>query len=385
MNAVELRIKRRRKLLNPEAVVRLSDFVYQEGPEVDFEGLWREHASRLTPYCIAPRRRWVVFVRVPDETDLQEVSPFFYHAQREHAECLYAISYDSFVRFARGIPDRTKDCLFLYSTGRCGSTLLMHLLAAASGAHSVSEPDIYTQVAYADAEAKHAELLAAYTRVLAHHVRLRHPERPRLILKLRSQCTYIADRIREAVPEASNLFLYRNAMDFTNSFCSAFFGSWGLKRVRRLPFAGMSSLIPPVRKALEAQAPLLSDEAALRRGFKNTVGFSVLMWLSAMRAAQRFQKDDPRFFDAVVRYEDLTAHPHAIVPQLLEACGLSPVENGEGEVEKVLARNSQAGSRIASKGVTTLDARERELVQRLVKQYTPIGSTEYTLPGTLRA
>lgn len=69
-------------------------------------------------------------------------APFYYLHLRRHAQRLLYVPFGEgpLARGSQGVP------VFLFSPGRCGSTLLSKVLSAA-GSGAVSEPDFYTQSA----------------------------------------------------------------------------------------------------------------------------------------------------------------------------------------------------------------------------------------------
>ena len=75
-----------------------------------------------------------------------------YQAQRKYAKQAYGVPFSvlsTLMETAETAPTPgwDKDVMLLHSTGRCGSTLLSKLLGAAGSVRSLSEPDIYTNIA----------------------------------------------------------------------------------------------------------------------------------------------------------------------------------------------------------------------------------------------
>jgi hypothetical protein len=103
--------------------------------------LAREAAAReiLLPYCLDFVRRRSVYVGGVDTTAAQ-TAPFYYLYLRRTARRVVSVPWESGARH----PEATRAPVFLFSPGRCGSTLLSRILAAA-GSANVSEPDFYTQ------------------------------------------------------------------------------------------------------------------------------------------------------------------------------------------------------------------------------------------------
>jgi hypothetical protein len=144
MQATELIIRKRAKLPFPEWISGLNNFITEEGATVDFREILTRHASTVSPFCMDDAHERLIFVMTPPDVDLQNSGPFYYQEQRRHATALYAVPYQRLPALVAQLPDHTDSCVFIHSTGRCGSTLLSQLLGATSQVQSVCEPDVYT-------------------------------------------------------------------------------------------------------------------------------------------------------------------------------------------------------------------------------------------------
>ena len=102
----------------------------------------------LLPYCLDVLRRRSVYVGGVDPKGAQ-AAPFYYLYLRRHAAWVVSVPWE------RGAlsPGEPRAPIFLFSPGRCGSTLLSRLLSQARIAN-VSEPDFYTQATTALAAAR---------------------------------------------------------------------------------------------------------------------------------------------------------------------------------------------------------------------------------------
>ncbi len=102
--------------------------------------LARDEAARepLLPYCLDVARRRALYVGGVDAKGAQAAS-FYYLYLRREAQRVVSVPWEMgpLGRAARAP-------VFLFSPGRCGSTLLSRILSA-SGAANASEPDFYTQ------------------------------------------------------------------------------------------------------------------------------------------------------------------------------------------------------------------------------------------------
>lgn len=93
------------------------------------------------PYCIDFLRRRALYVTGVDP-DAAQAAPFYYLHLRRYAQAVVSVP----LGHGPLHHETTPDPVFLFSPGRCGSTLLSRVLHEA-GIASVSEPDFYTQMA----------------------------------------------------------------------------------------------------------------------------------------------------------------------------------------------------------------------------------------------
>ena len=96
-------------------------------------------SETLLPYCLDFIGRRAVYVGGVDTRGAQ-AAPFYYLYLRRSARRIVSVPWEqgALMQGAARVP------VFLFSPGRCGSTLLSRILFAA-GVANVSEPDFYTQ------------------------------------------------------------------------------------------------------------------------------------------------------------------------------------------------------------------------------------------------
>ena len=167
-----------------------------------------------------------------------------YAAQFERARRVASVPFEC---LSNEVPKAFGTPTIIFSIGRCGSTLLASLLNA-SGVPTVSEPDIFTQIAAIRApqedkpDTKLNELLLrAAMGSFGSHLG------ERFAVKLRSQCNGIAATIARAVPESKLVLVLRDRVAWARSRYSAFGGEpealarmyrWGIEAFHRLEIAG---------------------------------------------------------------------------------------------------------------------------------------------------
>ena len=91
------------------------------------------------PYCLDFARRRAIYVGGVNSRDAQQ-APFYYLHLRRNAQFILSVPWEHGSLFS----EERRSPIFLFSPGRCGSTLLGRIMFEA-GIANVSEPDFYTQ------------------------------------------------------------------------------------------------------------------------------------------------------------------------------------------------------------------------------------------------
>jgi len=338
------------------------DFATLRGREVSLARLLADAPDTLSPYALDVPARRVAFVQTSPGLDLAAAHPFVYEAQRRHARQLVVASEEEVVDAARVLRLPEHRPTFLYSTGRCGSTLLGKMVARLDGVQSISEPDVYTQATFArdrsdaDLERRLQALLGAVTRLWASHLLAHHPDRPRLLIKHRGFTLFLADLLAAAAPGSRALFLYRDPEAVVRSYDGAFFDSkaWSWVRARGLDhrllrLVRRSGALPFERFLLPLDDPRCADPEA-----QGVEGALALLWLSLVQEAARQETAHPGLYGAPLRYEDLLADPLVFARDL--AMRLEVVRDADAldpatvaAMMETLATDSQEGSTLARK------------------------------------
>lgn len=172
----------------------------------------------FVPLCVDWRGARVIYSRWDDERAMTDV-PFLYQRQRRHARWLADVPFDRLDAL-----DRTERMTptFIFSVGRCGSTLLSRLLTAV-GEPSLSEPDVLTNVAHFDDDADRAAAEGVREQVIRSCVSaFAHACGPAPVIKLRARCNRAVDVFLNAMPRARYVFMCRNRADWVRSNAQAF-------------------------------------------------------------------------------------------------------------------------------------------------------------------
>ena len=174
----------------------------------------------VTLYCLDDKAREAVFVELPNQIDLTKAA-FVYQTQYEHAQRIFTMPYELFHTLSGNLPDMDRP-IFIYITGRSGSTLLSHAFNESGLVKSLAEPDVMSQFAnlhyQTDGLREHELQLLADSSLRFLFRDLHSPHAQTHAVKFRNQGTKIMDLFQAAFPKCKNLFLYRNVVDFVASF-----------------------------------------------------------------------------------------------------------------------------------------------------------------------
>lgn len=357
MQAYELTIEAKLKT-SPFAIVSADDFRVHIQRPIDAHVVLEQ--PTLSLYCLDHANQWALFVDTPSEINLLE-APFLFIAQYEAARRLVAVPYASLHALAREVEVDPQRIILFYSTGRCGSTLLSHVLNQTPSIASFSEPDVFSQLvmlrtagASSDAEITtllHDSLLIMCANAQAHGFQY-------WVFKFRSYVLSVSDLLYLAVPTAKILFLYRNALTWARSFSRAF-GVSDDALEERLTKYGFRYVIPGVNTHLETHENRI-----------NWVEYLAHMWVSTMQDSRWLVRQGAPLAHA--RFEDLQIAPQDVIQSLLTQCDL-PMPDPERLVQ-VLAKDSQEGTvgahdnQAPARRLT--DAELAELA-RLIPEYDP--------------
>ncbi len=361
MAATVLAIDDRRKPVLV-GMARPSDFATHETGWIELSGVLD---PTLSLYCIDPLRRAALFVRTPPELDLSSV-PFLYQAQYTQAIEVVSVPFGPLHELAARSPIPPERLVLVQSTGRCGSTLVSHALAAGEGVVSLSEPDIYSQLHHLrdQGDSEFEALLKTCTTMLC-------VPRPAVTwaIKFRNSNIELAEPLLRSFPGATTVFLYRNAETAARSGARAF----GLFSPRYLvSWDRHDEVLPRVRSVLDG--PVLSP-------FPSPVEFMCWMWATSMTRATILQRQGVPMF--ITRYEDLSARPLEVLAALCEYCG---VRVSQEALAAVVARDSQGGTehsraREVAPGGDLTDE-HLAAIRRCLAEMAPELAPDQVLPGT---
>ncbi len=306
----------------------IEDFVLAQASEIDPVTALQDRTWSL--YCLDFSSNCGVFVQLPSELDLARAA-FVYQTQFEKAQSVLVVPFADLIVAAERMPD-PEHLTFLLSTGRCGSTLASRILATAPDVWSISEPDVFTSIAYQRTHltaAARRSLLNASTRLL-----FRPPVGRAVtsyIIKPRSEAVLVSDDIAEAMPSANYVFLYRDIAGYANSMHRF------LQRVLPAPIQNLDPEHQKLRWRISSVGAPDDDFPNWFPGASQNLhhtDFMALGWTVRMKAARELMTRRPDV--CAIHYADLNHNRRIETARLLTACKIegSDVERALTGFEK---------------------------------------------------
>ena len=144
-------------------------------------------------------------------------APFSYQAQVTSARQAAFVDFDAFLKLSARL-DLPKRLIHLFNIGHCGSTLLHQVFNVSRAAQCISEPKFSFDLPVNRNSVEPDKLEALTQACLRFLTRLPgcDPSQP-FVLKHFSQACRTMETLVAASPNATNLFLYRDAISYANS------------------------------------------------------------------------------------------------------------------------------------------------------------------------
>ena len=374
MTARILNIESRRRK-NRIGIVCPTDFHFSEGDTIDAQAVIE--SPNISLYCLDHEYQRALFVETPADVDLSQ-APFYYQAQYENTVGLFAVHYDELHRLANDIHLDSKCLLLIYSVGRSGSTLLSSAFNQLENIVSLSEPDIYTQLAAirewdGSNDVEVSELLYSCTKVLCNS-----PKQSILTftwaIKFRSFSIEIADLMFKHFPDAKTIFLYRDAETWLRSAVRAFVQD----------DINSAEYLAAIQASLSPLVPLI-DKRFSEKGVSLSIAkIGTLMWLSVMECYLKLNQQDVPML--AVRFKELISLPKQTIKEVFKYCNI-PTTDLE-VVFQILDRDSQAGTVLSR---ANIQKNQFELpddfmaeVERTLLEHPTIQTPHFVVPNTWR-
>ncbi len=303
-----------RNELFPVEVRHPGQFTLQEPTSVDAELVL---GPKWSLYCLDMANEQALFVELPKGADLSK-APFVFGMQYQLAERAATVALDDLPGLAAQVRP-PKHLAILMSTGRCGSTLASRILAQIPGVWSLSEPDWFTNLAFARADLQPDRLetlIAACARLTC-----RPPESvaaDTIVIKPRSEMLVQAPSYVKALPGASAVFMYRDCFGYVNSLYRFAQRVQGVKD----PAPGSQEWhVARVLSTINAPDAVLCEFFGEGEDIQ-VLDLMVLGWALRMRAYMEASSGGMRV--APLHYADLNADRRTQTALLLKGCGIGP-------------------------------------------------------------
>lgn len=380
----------------------LDNFQYARGSKVSLKNLLKHYPFTVEPYCLDDENQCVIFVETPMAFDCAMVGPFYFDTQRKVARRLFSIPYAEYNAVCAELQEADfSKLILLYNTSRCGSTLVSKAFDSMANIQSISEPDMFTSMTHIAMECKEEagkmaqlqELATSTARLLLVLRTRRYPDRPILALKFRFQVINIAHMLKQAIPGASTMYLYRNCIDVADSMASAFIDNFVLNFLRWLrldifyvfTFSDLWLHMPILM-------PLWGSELYPYESFREMGGVApfLMSWISGMaKAREALLKGD---IQLAFRYEDIVDDRSDLLMKVLRTAGFKP-SLSHLEMEQTFATNSQEDSAASSRrrsgdGVLSekfhyLRRNDLGKIRKILARHPVINDHNYILPKTV--
>ncbi len=354
---------------NPAQPCLLSDFTLSDGQPVNkspFDGMCGWDGYGWSLYCLDFVQNVAVFVRSVNGLNLR-ATPFVYQAQFEQADQALVMPMAMFLRIGNDLP-APRRLTFLYSTGRCGSTLASRIFAELPGVVSLSEPEGVISAAH---QSRHV--------IGAHHPYIRAAVRflchtpggntaPHVVIKPRPVSILYDGDFARACPDAHFAFLYRDCQAYVRSMFR--FGQrLGLNWDSPGP---LDKWLPHWRQMSGGQPiDVLQRYVDTNRADITWAEIGTALWAVTVSAFHGMDESGRR--TSAIHYDDLNREKLRGTERLLAACGLNPAKATAGI--HAFSRDSHRGG----KGANAIPSREMNAreTQRMNAVIARMGVPDY--------
>ena len=288
----------------------------------------------ITLYGLDFENRWAVFVETPAEIDLSQ-APFYFNTQFEKAERVLTIPFETMIQVAKSVTIDDNRLIFIYSVGRCGSTLASQIFAQIPGVINISEPYVLFATGYRSQYRKSQgdELVALLEAAIC--LLCKTVADTAWVVKGQSFVIELGDWLHKIYPHTKNLFLYRHAETWLRSGLRAYSRvvdetgeEYRAREKQRRELLG--SLVPAIAQ-YDATLPL------------SHAGMLALMWLTAMERYVQYCRMGIEML--AIRYVSWLSAPRKTAEAMLDYCRCKPTEMTA--IYETLNRDSQADTHLS--------------------------------------
>ena len=329
----------------------------------------------ISLYSLDFENRWAVFVETPADIDLSQ-APFYFNTQFETAKQVLTIPFETMIQVAKSVTIDDNRLIFIYSVGRCGSTLASQIFAQIPGVINVSEPYVLSQLVIArnTKQAKEDELVALLEAAIC--LLCKTEADTAWLVKGQSFVIELGDWLHKIYPHTKNLFLYRHAETWLQSGLRAYSrGVEGTNEEHRANEKRRRELLGSLVPAIAQYDPKLPLSHA---------GMLALMWLTAMERYVQFCEMGIEML--AIRYVNWLSTPRKTAEAMLDYCGCKPTEMTA--IYETLKRDSQADTHLSREALKeqkrVIAELEIEELHRHLQKHAFIREADFEVPNTLR-
>ena len=322
----------------------------------------------LEPYHVAIENQPDHTVLLRSEEDIYNVEkyPFFYNAIYKESRQKIIVPTVPFVELIESQPWPDVHLIFLWSTGRCGSTLLANLFTSFDNFCTISEPDdifnTFVNNRIPENSVMYEKCLVNSLKYHLIQVKKRYPKTKYVTIKPRSMCFwYISKTPHQIKDKVTHIFMYRDVTPTIKSFQKAF-GNYNppmnslVSRVFGIEEM-VEQMIGPLEMALESIPELketVTEAKTLRKTSVNLMvrmvfgGLPYLLLLYHRLIETGYYQD--RLF--AVKYERLIADPvgqFEKIAKRMKSCGFTISQKERDRLEVLSKKDSQENSSISRK------------------------------------
>eukprot|EP00058_Branchiostoma_floridae_P005360 XP_002590848.1 hypothetical protein BRAFLDRAFT_90002 [Branchiostoma floridae] len=321
------------------------------------------NGAQFLVYSVDFDQRLLGLVKVQEGIDIRK-APFVYQAQRENAEELLLLPFDVLPKVADALTGThaTVKNIFLYNTGRCGSTLMCKCMDVINDVQAVSEPDVFQVIIErvctrnvpltSDDKEEIIMLLRCSVILLNFYFQQQDPSKRVICYKFRSEVIFIADLLQKAAPEAKTIFMYRELPGFYDSYMNLLFnGSYWRYLFETTLRLDVLFRIPRTKTNYPILRFCVEHPRMITCPVTHGMHFLfVSFWILQMQKAfDLIQEDSTTFFHTCLTFNQLMEHKERIVLKVLEKLDVDVSSDSDGsKITEIFGVDSQKGSAVQS-------------------------------------
>ena len=351
----------------------ISNFRLREIEQLPAENILA--APQITLYSLDFENREAVFVETPANVNLSQ-APFYFHTQFEKATRVLTMPFETMIQLAKFVTIEDNRLIFIYSVGRCGSTLASQIFAQIPGVINISEPYVLSQLVIArnKKSATDEEILSLLEAAI--YLLCKTEADTAWVIKGQSFTVELGDWLHKLYPHTKNLFLYRHAETWLQSGLRAYGGGVEATDEER------KARDKQRREILGPLVPLIAQYDP-DQPLSHAVALS-LMWLRAME--RYIQHCNMGVEMLAIRYDSWRSAPHKTAEAMLNYCQCKPADMTA--IDDALNRDSQAGTRLSREALEQRDRVITELeldeLHRHLQNHAFIHEADFEVPNTLK-